>query len=235
MKNFYRLLIVSVLLVFLSACAGKKIELDRDLLSSQKIETVRIDQVSNSIGSQKSTVAKKVGPFAGVGGALVSRAIDLRTNAKRTKKLAPLAEALGDYDISKQLEGALKKHLKGNTFADELNLDTSFDPKDKTKPYLVPKVTPIAVMAANYSKVSVELEVATYLNQDAKRPNRESYISEYVLDSQGEKVSKKDNFQYWTDNPDLLIEQLNILIDESASKFALDFNSPTPLVEEITN
>ena len=232
MNNFHRLLTISLLAIFLSACAGKKVELDRAVLSSQKIEAVRIDQISNAIGSQKSTVAKKVGPFAGVGGFLISTAIDRSTNARRNKKLAPLTEALADYDISKQTETALRKNLKGNVFASELNIDSNFDPKDKTKPYLVPTVTPSAIMAANYSKMSVELAVVTYQNKDGKRPNKQSYVSEYVLDSQGEKVNKEDNFQFWSDNPELLIERINMLIDEAASKFALDFNSPTPLVDE---
>lgn len=235
MKNFQKLLAVFLLAILLSACAGKKIELDRAVFNSQKIAAVRIDSMSNTIESQKSGIRKKVGPYAGVGGFLISTAIDRSTNAQRNRKIAPLAEALGDYDIGEQVGESLEKHLKGNTFAENLAIDTNFDPKDKTKLYLVPTVIPSAIMSVDYSTVSVELAVQTYQNKSGKRPSSQSYTSEYVLDSQGEKVNREDNFQFWTDNPELLIEQVNTLIDEAAVKFALDYNSPTPVVDEATN
>ena len=52
MSNPYSKLIqlITVLLVAgaLSACAGKKIELDRTVFETQKIEVVRIDQLGSS-------------------------------------------------------------------------------------------------------------------------------------------------------------------------------------------
>ena len=228
MSNSYRKLIhLSTLLLVagtLSACAGKKIELDRTVFETQKVEVVRINQLGSILTAEKSNSGKKVGLIGGVAGVLIGSAVDANTNKSRAKKLTPLAQAMGEYDVNQKIIESLQKQLKGNAFNEQLRLDTNFDPKDKVKPYLVPRVSPSVVMAADYASISVVLNVVTYQNKEGKRPHKEKYSAEYILDSQGEKVNKEDNFQFWSDNPELLKENISATIDEAVSKFANDFN-----------
>ena len=81
-------------------------------------------------------------------------------------------------------------------------------------------------MAADYSSVTVSLDVVTYQNKDGVKPHRGTYAADYLLDSQGEKVTRSDNFQFWLDNADILKEKISANIDQAAAKFANDFNSP---------
>lgn len=225
MNNLSRLAVIGLVTIFLSACAGKKVELNRTVFESQKIEVVRIDQMESTISAEKSNQAKKVGLIGGVAGVLIGSVVDNNTNAARAKSLTPLADALSNYDVNQQISDALAKHLTGSAFAEQINFDTNFDPKDKVKPYLVPRVTPSVVMAADYSGFTVTLNVVTYQNKEGKKPHKGEYIAEHLLDAQGEEVTKEDNFQFWLDNPDNLIESITKKIDEAVAAFATDFNS----------
>ena len=224
-RNLYSLAVIALAAVLLSACTGKKVELDRSIFDSRKVEAVRIDQLDSSLSAEKSNSGKKVGLIGGVAGVLIGSAVDANTNASRTKKLTPLSQALGEYDINKQIAASLENHLKGSAFAEQMRLDTNFDPKDKTKLFLVPRVTPNVIMAADYSSISVILNTITYQNDEGKKPHRGEYSAEYILYSQGEEVNKEDNFQFWSDNPDLLKENINATIDQAVNDFASDFNS----------
>ena len=172
-----------------------------------------------------------MGLIGGVAGVLIGSAVDANTNKKRAKKLTPIEQALGEFDVNKQVSVSLQKHLSGGAFAEQVNFDTAFDPKEKLKSYLVPRVTPNVVMAADYSSISVVLNTVTYQNREGKRPYRGTYTSEYILDSQGEEVTKEDNFQFWSDNPDILKQKITATIDEATLAFAKDFNNLTNISE----
>jgi len=184
MNNLSRLAVIGLVTIFLSACAGKKVELNRTVFESQKIEVVRIDQMESTISAEKSNQAKKVGLIGGVAGVLIGSVVDNNTNAARAKSLTPLADALSNYDVNQQI-----------------------------------------VMAADYSGFTVTLNVVTYQNKDGKKPHKGEYIAEHLLDAQGEEVTKEDNFQFWLDNPDNLIENITKKIDEAVAAFATDFKA----------
>lgn len=226
MKNTYRLVTITLITLLLSACAGKSIELDRDVFEAQKIEVVRVEQIESGLSAEISTRGKEVGKFGGVSGFVIGSLVDANTNSVRARSVAPLSKALSDYNINQKISDSLSKHLKGRAFAEQVKLDTSFDPKRKA--YLTPQIMPNVVMAADYSSVTVVLEVFTYQNKDSKRPHKGTYtaIAEHILDEQGKEISKKDNFQYWADNPEILIDNINQKIDQAVSQFAQDFNSP---------
>ena len=221
----YRLAVISLMILLLSACAGKGIELNRSVFESNKIALVRVDQLQSTVRAEKSTTREKIGIFGGVTGVVVGTVIDKSTDAARARSLTPLAKALSDYNINQHVSDALANHLRGGAFAERVTFDTIINPKDKTKPYLVPRVTPSVVMAADYSSIIVTFEVVTYQNREGKKPHRGVYSAEHVLDSHGEKVTKSDNFQFWLDNADILKEHISLKIDEAAAEFAKDFNS----------
>ena len=224
MKNSYQLTIIIVISIFLSACAAKKNQLDRSIFQSNKIEVIRIDQLGSNLSAEKSNRAKKIGLIGGVPGVLIGSVVDSKTNATRTKTLAPLTKALGDYDINQQILDSLSKQLTGRAFAARVNLDTSFEAKEKIKAFLVPRLTPSVVMSADYSSVTVLLEVITYQNRRGRKPHRGTYSAAHVLDDHGEEVTKEDNFQFWLDNPEILIENISEKIDQAVAEFIQDYN-----------
>lgn len=226
MKNMYRLATLTLITLLLSACSGKKVELDRNVFETQKIEVVRVEQIESGLSAEISTRGKEVGKFGGVSGFVIGSLVDANTNSVRARSLAPLSKALSNYDINQQISDSLAKQLKGRAFTEQVRLDTSFDPKRKA--YLTPQIMPNVIMAADYSSVTVILEVFTYQNKDSKQPHKGTYTAtaEHALDEQGKEISKEDNFQYWADNPEILIDNINQKIDEAVSQFAQDFNSP---------
>ena len=85
MKNIYSLATVTLVTLLLSACAGKKVELDRNVFETQKIEVVRVEQIESGLSAEISTRGKEVGKFGGVSGFVIGSLVDANTNSVRAR------------------------------------------------------------------------------------------------------------------------------------------------------
>jgi len=205
--NIKSTLITLILGLFLSACAGKKVELDRGVFESQKIKWVQLAQLASPLSSEVAS-----------------------SNSARRKKIEPLVENLKGYDVNKTTFAAFDKALSGVAFGQPLQIETEFDAQNQ-KPFLVPQIQPAVVISADYSKILVAATVSIYQNKEGKKPYKADYLSEQILDDGGEEVTKDDRYQFWLDNPEMIIEKIELGAQEIAEQMAEDFNVGLPKEE----
>jgi len=229
--NIKSILITLILGLFLSACAGKKVELDRGVFESQKIKWVQLAQLASPLSSEVASSAATTGAIAGgLVGVLIGGAIDANTNSARRKKIEPLVENLKGYDVNKTTFAVFDKALSGVAFGQPLQIETEFDAQNQ-KPFLVPQIQPAVVISADYSKILVAATVSIYQNKEGKKPYKADYLSEQILDDGGEEVTKDDRYQFWLDNPEMIIEKIELGAQEIAEQMAEDFNVGLPKEE----
>ena len=84
-------------------------------------------------------------------------------------------------------------------------------------------------MSANYGVIDILLTTST-TQQSLKNAEKQNqykgiYSSQQLIESDSLSVSKKDNKQYWLDNPVALREKIVNGLYDVAKQFADDFNS----------
>jgi len=224
MKNHIKILSVLFVTVVMSACAPKKIELDRTQFSNQKVSTIELKEIKENISIELSDSASESGAaVGGLLGVLVGAAIDSGVNSSRKGKFKAIQDSVSEIDANAILKEALQGKLVGNAFSEDLEL-VAFDKKNK-KPYLTPKVTPSIIMSANYGVVNVLL--SSTLNQnniERKRPYLGIYSSQQLNEAESLEVDKGSNYKYWIDNPETLKDKIINGLNDVAQQFADDYN-----------
>ncbi len=223
----YKLLSILTMTLLLSACAGKKVELDRGVFEQQQISKARLSTAPVTLSPELSTTARTTGVIAGgIVGVLIGGAIDANTNSARAKKLEPLNASLADYSLADTIQEALEAAIKGPAFAEQVTIDRQFDEEDK-KPYLVPTFEAAATMAADFKEIRVLLTATLYQNKDGKRPFTGLYSATQLIEGAAEESSKDDRYQFWSDNPEVIVSKLKLAIDEVVAAMVSDFNAPS--------
>ena len=227
-KNF-KLAVILFFCFTATACTTTRTPLNRDLVHQEKISTVNVNKLSENVSIELSDSGASTGAAAGgLLGVLVGAAIDSGVNSSRKKSFDTIQGSTDVMSANTILKNALEHNLVGDAFSENILIDSEFDRSVK-KPYLVPIITPKITMSSNYGVIDILLMTSTTQQslKDTEKQNQYKgvYSSQQLAESDSLSVSKKDNKQYWLDNPVALREKIVNGLYDVAKQFADDFNS----------
>jgi len=226
MKKHYLLLFAAVIL---SACAGTPVELNRAAFNNKKIEAIYLPIGKTHIVVEQSDAGEIGGAGAGLLGAVIGSAIDAGTNSKRNSRLAPVLNALKNYDPATFLTETLQTEAQGLAFNTPLTIEAY---NTKTKPVaLTPMLTPAYIMSPDYSYVVISLSASMKQVGENTSTFYNNYSSIQTNKKEGDENTKR---QFWIDNPNELIHQIQAGIYEVVQRFATDFNGDDTAIKPYT-
>lgn len=226
MKKHYLLLLAAIVL---SACAGTPVELNRATFNNKKIEAIYLPIGKTHIAVEQSDAGEIGGAGAGLLGVVIGSAIDAGTNSKRNSRLAPVLNALKNYDPATFLTETLQTEAQGLAFNTPLTIETY---NTKTKPVaLTPMLTPAYTMSPDYSYVVISLSASMKQVGENTSTFYNNYSSIQTNKKEGDENTKR---QFWIDNPNELIHQIQAGIYEVVQRFAADFNGDDAAIKPYT-
>lgn len=214
--------------VILSACAGTPVELNRATFDNKKIETIYIPKEKTRLTVVQSD-ASAAAAGAGLIGAIIVGSIDANTNSKRNTKLAPVLDAIRDYDPATFLTETLQTEVQGSAFSAPLNVQPYS--KSEESPALKPLLTPTYLVLPDYSQVIISLSVSMKQLGENGGYFSNNYSSSQQNKKEGDENTKR---QHWIDNPNELIHQIQAGIYEVVQRFAVDFNGVETAIKPYT-
>lgn len=235
MKNSIRIIFISIILLTISACATKPVELNRETLNSFKISTLDYQPSIDTISITPSQSSTSGGAAAfGLLGGLVGAAVDAGVNSKRRSALTPLLANIEDFDANEFVKGILNDEAKGIAFASEVTFGNNI----KKKALGIPKLMPLAAMEPNMGVLNITMTNTMYQAQPKGRPYVKVYSSSQLIESDQLEVSKEANQSYWINNPDQLLAKLKAGFTDVTRQFIADMNGDNLLtvgVEETSD
>lgn len=212
-----------------SACSTTKVQLNRDLVHQEKVNTINVNPMVENISIELSNSGTTTGVVAGgLVGALIGGAVDSSINSSRKKSFGEIQESTNVMGSNAILKNALTHYSEGNAFGENVIINLGFDNSIK-KPYLLPILTPSITMSSNYGVIDILLKTSTTQkssnNSEKQNQYKGSYSSQQVIESDTLDASKEDNKQYWIDNPIILREKIVDGLYDVAKQFADDFNA----------
>ena len=149
--------------------------------------------------------------------------VDSVLNASRVSVLQAMRDTLENVSLKEMLTTELRQQLVGGVFGNEVLLNETNAINKKLLD--MPQLKASYIMAADYSAVGVFIK-------HRLRTKGSSYKSVYASlvtpNVEGLAVSKKDNQQFWLDNPEALKESLQKGVKEAVALFVADYNDTHP-------
>lgn len=228
MNNNLKLMFILIFCLVVTGCATNN-PLNRELVHQETIKTVNLNLLTENVSIELSSSGSAGGAAAGgLLGALVGAAVDSGINSSRNAAFDVIQEKSDDMSANAVLQNALEHSLEGKAFSEGLVIDSKYDRSIK-KPYLTPIVRPSVIMSANYGVINVLLVTSTtqksIKNAETYNQYNGVYSSQQVVGSDSLSVNKKENKQFWIDNPLVLKEKIINGLYDVAQQFADDFNS----------
>lgn len=224
MGNSYKLLSLVLAIFFLSGCAGTPVVLDRSQIQENKIKQIEISVVQEKLEIEKSA-AGTAGGAAGFGilGALVGAAVDSGINASRTKSIADVVSALGDYNFEETFINKMKSAEPNFIFSN--NAEVINEQNKKPQPF-VPFLEASYILSNDRNKITI----MSFLNFDQQKEGSKNYsrlyISEHDIRLYGMTGENKDDkTAFLADNPNVITDILELGMDEVIELFSDDFGN----------
>lgn len=225
MLNKFKVLLVLLFSIFVSACVTKPAELNRAVFDTNKVSKVAVSELEQSISPELSDAGTNSGVVAGgLLGALVGGAIDAGVNSSRKKKFAQVVDGLSEYDVNAAIKANLVQKLVGASFVDTVIVVSADEVKAKNAPSNLPRVLPSVLMSPTYGVVTVQLSLTMNQLKEEDKKYLGYYTSQQFVEDDGLEVDKDKNRQFWIDNPASLISKINAGIESVTQQFADDFN-----------